>query len=180
MGLLASKLKELFSSSEPTSVLMLGLDAAGKTTVLYHLKLGDFISSVPTVGFNVEVVKINKTSFTVWDIGGQTKIRAMWHQFYANTNGLVFVVDSSDRERISEACNELRSILKDPAMLDVPVLVLGNKSDLPEAMDEQELGFRLRLHEIKAKNWSIQMSVATTGEGLVEGFTKLNSMMRKR
>lgn len=180
MGALGSKLKHLFSSSDPTSVLMVGLDAAGKTSVLYRLKLGELITTIPTIGFNVEVVRVNKVSFTVWDIGGQNKIRALWHQFYLNTNGLIFVVDSADRERISEAASELHGILKDPAMQGVPILVFGNKSDLPESMKDEELCFQLRLQDIKSSDWNIQMSVATTGEGIVEGFSKMDAMMRKK
>merc|ERR1711967_203752 len=83
-------------------ILMVGLDAAGKTTILYKLKLGEVVSSVPTIGFNVETLEYKKIKFTVWDVGGQDKIRLLWRHYYQNTQGLIFVVDSNDRDRIEK------------------------------------------------------------------------------
>jgi small GTP-binding protein len=88
-------------------ILMLGLDAAGKTTILYKLKLGEVVSSVPTIGFNVETVEYKNIKFTVWDVGGQDKIRLLWRHYYQNTQGLIFVVDSADKERVGLAKEEL-------------------------------------------------------------------------
>merc|ERR1711959_453887 len=88
-------------------ILMLGLDAAGKTTILYKLKLGEVVASVPTIGFNMESVEYKKTKLSVWDIGGQHKIRALWRHYYENTDALIYVVDSSDTERIELAKEEL-------------------------------------------------------------------------
>jgi ADP-ribosylation factor protein 1 len=81
-------------------ILMVGLDAAGKTTILYKLKLGEVVTTIPTIGFNVETVEYKNISFTVWDVGGQDKIRPLWRHYYQNTQGLIFVVDSNDRDRI--------------------------------------------------------------------------------
>lgn len=75
---------------------MLGLDAAGKTTILYKLKLNDSVSTIPTVGFNVECVSYKNVKFNVWDVGGQDKIRPLWRHYYTGTQGLIFVVDSAD------------------------------------------------------------------------------------
>ena len=80
-------------------VLVLGLDSAGKTTILYKLKLNLVVDSVPTVGFNVETVDIQKTSFVIWDVGRMTGTRKLWHHYYLGTSAIVFVVDSTDRER---------------------------------------------------------------------------------
>eukprot|EP01112_Ceratiomyxa_fruticulosa_P011093 TRINITY_DN2983_c0_g1_i2.p2 TRINITY_DN2983_c0_g1~~TRINITY_DN2983_c0_g1_i2.p2 ORF type:complete len:112 (+),score=10.14 TRINITY_DN2983_c0_g1_i2:303-638(+) len=91
------KLAKLFGrSTRDTRILMLGLDSAGKTTILYKLKIGDVITAIPTVGFNVEQVTYRKNSFSVWDVGGQDKIRPLWRHYFQNTLGLIFVVDSSD------------------------------------------------------------------------------------
>ena len=79
---------------------MLGLDAAGKTTIVYKLKLGEVLNSIPTIGFNVETVEFKNIKFNVWDVGGQDKIRTLWRHYYPNTQGLIFVVDSSDRARV--------------------------------------------------------------------------------
>ncbi len=86
----------LFKQRE-ARILMLGLDAAGKTTILMKLKLGEVIQSIPTIGFNVEAVKFKNITFNVWDVGGQDKIRPMWKHYYQNAEGLIFVVDSSDK-----------------------------------------------------------------------------------
>merc|ERR1712026_483668 len=83
-------------------VLTIGLDAAGKTTLLYKLKLGMLVATIPTIGFNVETVEYKNISFTMWDVGGQDKIRPLWRHYFQNTEGLIFVVDSNDRERIAE------------------------------------------------------------------------------
>lgn len=76
---------------------MLGLDGAGKTTILFKLKIGEVVSSIPTIGFNVETVEYKNIKFTVWDVGGQDSIRAMWKHYYQNADALIYVVDSSDR-----------------------------------------------------------------------------------
>merc|ERR1711952_522747 len=89
----------LFGKKE-MRILMVGLDAAGKTTILYKLKLGEIVTTIPTIGFNVETVEYKNISFTVWDVGGQDKIRPLWRHYFQNTQGLIFVVDSNDRERI--------------------------------------------------------------------------------
>lgn len=88
-----------------------GLDAAGKTTILYKLKLGEIVTTIPTIGFNVETVEYKNICFTVWDVGGQDKIRPLWRHYFQNTQGLIFVVDSNDRERIVEAENELKNMV---------------------------------------------------------------------
>ena len=86
---------------------MVGLDAAGKTTILYKFKLGEVVTTIPTIGFNVETVEFKNISFTVWDVGGQDKIRPLWRHYYQNTQGVIFVVDSNDRDRVDAARDEV-------------------------------------------------------------------------
>ncbi|KAG8081150.1 hypothetical protein GUJ93_ZPchr0007g4372 [Zizania palustris] len=88
-------------------------DAAGKTTILYKLKLGEIVTTIPTIGFNVETVEYKNISFTVWDVGGQDKIRPLWRHYFQNTQGLIFVVDSNDRDRVVEARDELHRMLNE-------------------------------------------------------------------
>ena len=90
---------------------MVGFDAAGKTTILYRLKLGEIVNTIPTIGFNVETVEYKNIHFNVWDVGGQDKIRLLWRHYYANTHSLIYVVDSNDRERIQENREELHKML---------------------------------------------------------------------
>merc|ERR1712153_182008 len=150
-------------------ILMVGLDAAGKTTILYKLKLGEVVTTIPTIGFNVETVEYKNISFNVWDVGGQDKIRKLWRYYYANTQGLIFVVDSNDRDRIEDAREELTKILDDDEMRDAVLLVFANKQDLPNAMPAAEVTEKLGLHSMRNREWFIQSTCATTGDGLYEG-----------
>ncbi|KAG6334632.1 hypothetical protein ID866_4458 [Astraeus odoratus] len=127
---LSKALGKLFGNKE-MRLLMLGLDAAGKTTILYKLKLNQSVTTIPTVGFNVETVTYKNVKFNVWDVGGQDKIRPLWRHYYTGTQGLVFVVDSQDRDRIDEAKQELHRILSDREMKECLLLVFANKQDLP-------------------------------------------------
>ena len=184
MGQWLSQLKSIYESFAygpgPARVLMLGLDAAGKTTILYKLKLNETVTSVPTIGFNVETVSPTKNiTFTVWDIGGQERIRELWKHYFNGTEGLIFVVDSLDAERFSEIESELEWILKSDEMKGVPLLLLANKQDLPEATSPSDIARKIGLNDVKNRQWHIQGSCATTGEGLYEGLDHLSGMMKK-
>merc|ERR1712031_102698 len=106
MGSLFSKVWEKFVGTQKMRILMVGLDAAGKTTILYKMKLGEVVNTIPTIGFNVETVEYKNISFNVWDVGGQDKIRLLWRHYYEDSNGIIFVVDSNDVARIDEAKKE--------------------------------------------------------------------------
>merc|ERR1712060_948576 len=150
-------------------ILMVGLDGAGKTTILYKLKLGEVVTTIPTIGFNVETVEYKNISFTVWDVGGQDKIRKLWRHYYQGTQGVIFVVDSNDRDRIEDARDELAKILSDDEMRDAILLVFANKQDLPNSMPAAEVTEKLGLHSMRSRQWFIQCTCATTGDGLYEG-----------
>uniref|UniRef100_A0A8B9JLV2 ADP-ribosylation factor 5 n=1 Tax=Astyanax mexicanus TaxID=7994 RepID=A0A8B9JLV2_ASTMX len=111
MGLTISSVFSRLFGKKQMRILMVGLDAAGKTTILYKLKLGEIVTTIPTIGFNVETVEYKNISFTVWDVGGQDKIRPLWRHYFQNTQGLIFVVDSNDRERAQEAAEELQKMV---------------------------------------------------------------------
>merc|ERR1712086_564084 len=113
MGVLMSKVWERMVGKTEMRMLMVGLDAAGKTTILYKLKLGEVVTTIPTIGFNVETVEYKNINFTVWDVGGQDKIRKLWRHYYQNTQGLIFIIDSTDRDRIEDAREELSKMLAD-------------------------------------------------------------------
>lgn len=168
-GLITKALGRLFSYKQDVKILMVGLDAAGKTTVLYKLKLGEVVATIPTIGFNVETVEYKNISFNVWDVGGQYKIRILWKHYYQNNNGLIYVVDSNDRERIDEVKEELYKMMNEEDLKDSVLLVLANKQDLPGAMTTAEIAHELGLGDLKGRPWKIQGCCATTGDGLYEG-----------
>nr|QXF29032.1 Arf1a [Gefionella okellyi] len=177
MGNVFAKLFSRFSKRD-MRILMVGLDAAGKTTILYKLKLGEIVTTIPTIGFNVETVEYKNISFTVWDVGGQDKIRRLWRHYYQNTQGIIFVVDSNDRDRIEEAREELHRMLGEDELRDAVLLVFANKQDLPQAMPVPEVTQKLALNSLRQRMWYIQATCATSGDGLYEGLDWLSSNIK--
>ncbi|GMH25217.1 hypothetical protein Nepgr_027060 [Nepenthes gracilis] len=180
MGVAISKLVKMLFAKKEMRILMVGLDAAGKTTILYKLKLGEVITTIPTIGFNVETVDYKNVSFTVWDVGGQDKIRPLWRHYFKNTQGLIFVVDSNDRDRIIEAKDELHRMLSEDELRDATLLVFANKQDLPNAMNVSEITDKLGLHSLRQCHWYIQAACATSGQGLYEGLDWLASNINSK
>lgn len=179
MGLTISSLFTKLFGKKQVRILMVGLDAAGKTTILYKLKLGEIVTTIPTIGFNVETVEYKNIGFTVWDVGGQDKIRPLWRHYFQNTQGLIFVVDSNDRERITEASEELQKMLNEDELRDAILLVFANKQDLPQAMPASELTDKLGLNQLRGRRWYIQSTCATQGQGLYEGLDWLCNEVSK-
>ena len=159
-------------------LLMVGLDAAGKTTILYKMKLGEIVTTIPTIGFNVETVSYKNIALTCWDVGGKDKIRPLWRHYYQNTQALVFVLDSNDRDRVGEARDELHRMLNEEELVGAALLVYANKQDLPNAMSVAEITDKLGLHSLRQRKWYIQSSCATTGHGLYDGFEWLIMSMK--
>jgi ADP-ribosylation factor protein 1 len=182
MGSSFKKLSSYFSHQDEARILMCGLDAAGKTTVLYVSKLGEIVTTIPTIGFNVETLTYGNLNITAWDVGGRDKIRPLWRHYYANTSALVFVVDSNDRERMDEACEQLHQMANEDELRNVPVLIFANKQDLPNALTLDEIKEKLNLSKFDKSNtkWHLQPSIATINEGLNEGFQWLASTLRSK
>ncbi|XP_051934645.1 ADP-ribosylation factor-like protein 14 [Hippocampus zosterae] len=158
-------------------VLMLGLDQSGKSTLLYKLKYNKSVVTVPTVGFNVETLETDRRSpsLTVWDVGGQRKMRPHWEHHYADAAGLMFVVDSADQGRLDEARKELHRMLKFESLRGVPLVILSNKQDLRGALSSEAVCQRLDLRQAceGGRPWFIQPCSGITGMGLEEGFRKM-------
>jgi len=127
----------------------------------------------------VETVEYKNISFTVWDVGGQDKIRPLWRHYFTNTQGLIFVVDSNDRERIEEAKDELSKMLQEEELQESLLLVFANKSDLPNAFSCSEITDKLGLHSLRNRKWYVQASCATQGTGLYEGLDWLSNELSK-
>ena len=180
MGFFFSRLWNSLLRKKDVRILMVGLDAAGKTTILYQLKMGETVKTIPTIGFNVETLDYKGLNFTVWDVGGQDKIRVLWKHYYQNTDGLIFVVDSNDRERMQKAANELKKMLAEEELKDCCVLVMANKQDLNGALSPSEVTKELEMGDLKGKTWLVQGTSATTGQGLKEGLDWLASVLLKK
>jgi ADP-ribosylation factor-like protein 1 len=169
MGGALSIFTRLLWSKKEIRILILGLDNAGKTTLLYRLKIGEVVTTIPTVGFNVESVTYKTLNFNVWDLGGQTSIRPYWRCYYANTAAVVFVIDSTDVDRLHTAQEELRAMLDEEELRDAALLVFANKQDQPGAKGAGEISEALKLAELKDRNWSIMACSAIDGRGVNEG-----------
>ena len=169
-----------FFGKKNVRILMVGLDAAGKTTILYQLKMGETVKTIPTIGFNVETLDYKGLNFTVWDVGGQDKIRVLWKHYYQNTDGLIFVVDSNDQDRIEDAAEELKKMLAEEELKDCAVLVMANKQDLNGALAPGEVTKRLGMGDLKGRTWLVQGTSATTGQGLKEGLDWMASVLLKK
>ncbi|XP_060111633.1 ADP-ribosylation factor 6-like [Heteronotia binoei] len=182
MGLLFSRILHALQGfyGMEARILLLGLDAAGKTTLLYRLKLNETVTTIPTVGFNVETIQpINNVTFTMWDVGGQDRIRALWKHYYTNTDGLVFMVDSVDSSRFEEARSELEALLGAALMPGVPVVLLANKQDLPGAWPPTQVAEEMGLRKLQGNRWHVQGCCAVSGEGIPEAMMKLSEMVKQ-
>ncbi|XP_063308480.1 ADP-ribosylation factor-like protein 4A [Pelobates fuscus] len=174
------------STFQALHIVILGLDCAGKTTVLYRLQFNEFVNTVPTKGFNAEKIKVplgnSKTvTFHFWDVGGQEKLRPLWKSYTRCTDGIVFVVDSVDIERMEEAKTELYKITKTSENQGVPVLIVANKQDLRNSLSLSEIEKMLALNELSSSTpWHLQPTCAIIGDGLREGIEKLYEMIIKR
>ena len=110
----------------------------------------------------------------------RAQIRPLWRHYFQNTQGLIFVVDSNDRDRVSEARDELHRMLNEDELRDAVLLVFANKQDLPNAMSAAEITDKLGLHSLRQRHWFIQSTCATSGEGLYEGLDWLSSNISNR
>jgi len=150
-------------------LLVLGLDNAGKTTILRKLSNEDITNITPTAGFNIKSLSMSNFRLNVWDIGGQKAIRPYWKQYYDSTDALIYVIDSADKKRVEETGEELSQLLEEDQMNGVPLLVLANKQDLVNALSAKDVAEGLNLFSIRDRPWQIQPCSAKTGEGLKDG-----------
>lgn len=167
MSIIQNMLKKYFSNQE-TRILMVGMDAGGKTTMLYKLKLGEVVTTIPTIGFNVETVRYHGIDFIFWDVGGCDKIRPLWRHYFANTKAIFFVIDSNDRGRFEEFTIELHRLLAQDELKDALFLLVANKQDLPNSASLKEITESFKLDSIRSHQWYIQGTCAQSGDGLYE------------
>ena len=168
MGLL-NLLRSMKRDEREARILVLGLDNAGKTTILKALSEEDITHIMPTQGFNIKSLVQEGFKLNVWDIGGQSTIRPYWRNYFDHTDALVYVVDSADKKRFEEARAELGSLINEEKLANVPCLVFANKVDLLQAAPIEDIVSMMNLGEITNRNWTIQACSAKSGEGLQEG-----------
>ncbi|KAM6453491.1 ADP-ribosylation factor-like protein 5B isoform 2-T2 [Liasis olivaceus] len=148
-------------------VIIIGLDNAGKTTILYQFLMNEVVHTSPTIGSNVEEIILHKTHFLMWDIGGQENLRSTWNTYYSNTEFVILVIDSTDRERLTVTKEELYKMLAHEDLRNAAVLIFANKQDIKNSMSTSEISKFLTLSSIRDHPWHIQGCCALTGEGSV-------------
>ena len=168
----------LSSIGRQARLLVLGLDNAGKTTILKKLSNEDITTITPTQGFNIQSLMHDNFKLNVWDIGGQKTIRPYWTNYYENTDALVYVIDSTDQRRMEETGVELNELLEQAHLEGVPVLIFANKQDLLHALPAGEIASMLTLTNIRGRQWTIAACSAKTGEGLADGMQWLVERMK--
>jgi ADP-ribosylation factor protein 1 len=174
MGSFISRLLQSLFGKKEIGILIVGLDAAGKTTILRKLKLGAVIATTPTMGFNAETIPYKNISITVWDIDGHEALRRLWRFSSLSIQGIIYVVDSSDRGRIGEARYALQRMLDEGGWDHAVLLVFANKQDLPGAMTPDKVTDLLGLSSLHQRTWFVQSCCATSGDGLYEGLEWLS------
>lgn len=154
------------TTGEQVRAIMVGLDAVGKTTILYRLNKGKYECKVPQIGFNIDIVEYKNFRITAWDVGGADRLRDIWKDYYKDINAFIFVIDSGDTKRFAEAKEELSYFLEQAELQTIPFLIIANKEDLPNTMSVNEISESLGLYQITNRLWYIQSCCATTKQGL--------------
>ena len=181
MGFILSKIIEFFTKSRNNfKIIILGMQNAGKTTILYRLSLGQLVKTTPTIGSNVEELTYNNVKFQAWDLGGQESTRSVWDVYYMNTDAVVYVIDSQDDEYFEESKSQFHKLILNPTLKNATILIFANKQDLPGAKDINKLVQDYEFFKIKNHIWHIQPCSALNGEGLVTGIKWLSEQLTFR
>ena len=177
MGFIFSKILDFFSRSRNNfKILILGIQNAGKTTILYRLSIGQLVKTTPTIGSNVEEISYNNVKLQAWDLGGQESIRSIWNVYFVNTDAIIYVIDTHD-ETYDESKTQFYKLLQNDALKNAIILIYANKQDLPGAKNVAEIIRIYELDTIKDHIWHIQPCSAQTGEGLITGMKWLSDQL---
>lgn len=172
---------KLFSLTRECRMLVLGLDGVGKTTFLYKLKLGEIVTTIPTIGFNVETINYKRLSLTMWDVGSRGRVRALWRHYYQNTQAVIWVSAASERDegRLEEERFELHRLFNEDELRDAVLCVLANKMDLPNARSATQVAADLGLAELRARHVKVFATCATSGDGLYEALDWISTALNE-
>ena len=177
MGFIFSKILEFFSRSRNKfKIILLGIQNAGKTTILYRLSIGQLVKTTPTIGSNVEEISYNNVKLQAWDLGGQESSRSMWEVYYVNTDAIIYVIDTHD-ETFDDSKEQFYKLLKNDTLKNAIILIYANKQDLPGAKSIEEIMQIYGFDNIKDHIWHIQPCSAMTGEGLITGMKWLSDQL---
>ena len=178
MGFIISKILEFFTKNRNNfKIIILGIQEAGKTTILYRLSLGQLVKTTPTIGSNVEELIYNNVKFQAWDLGGQESTRTVWDVYYMNTDAVVYVIDSHDDENFEISKSEFHKVISNQNLKNAVILIFANKQDLPGAKSINKIIDEYELNKIKNHIWHVQPCSAIKGDGLVNGIKWLSDQL---
>lgn len=178
MGFFISKVIDFFSRSKNNfKIIILGIQNAGKTTILYRLSIGQLIKTTPTIGSNVEEISYNNVKFQAWDLGGQESMRSVWDVYFLNTDAVIYVIDSNDVDNYDESRTQFLKLLQNDNLKSAVILIFANKQDIITSKRVEELIQIYNLDKIKDHIWHIQSCSAETGEGLINGIKWLSDQL---
>jgi small GTP-binding protein len=177
MGFIFSKILDFFSRSRNNfKIIILGIQNAGKTTILYRLSIGQLIKTTPTIGSNVEEIAYNNIKLQAWDLGGQESTRSLWSVYYVNTDAIIYVIDTHD-DNYDDSKTQFYKLLETDELKNAVILIYANKQDLPGANNVSDIIQIYELDTIKDHIWHIQPCSAHTGEGLITGMKWLSDQL---
>jgi small GTP-binding protein len=177
MGFIFSKILDFFSRSRNKfKIIILGIQNAGKTTILYRLSIGQLVKTTPTIGSNVEEISYNNVKLQAWDLGGQESSRSVWDIYFTNTDAIIYVIDTND-ETYDDSKEQFYKLLKNETLRNAVILIYANKQDLPGAKNVSDIIKIYGLDNIKDHVWHIQSCSAQTGEGLITGMKWLSDQL---
>lgn len=162
-------MKKMKRKEKEVRVLILGLDNAGKTTLLKKFNGEDTSTISPTLGFNIKTLDHRGFRMNMWDVGGQKSLRTYWRNYFESTDAVVWVVDSADKRRLQDCHDELHSLIGEEKLLGATLLVFANKQDLPGALPPEEIKEALELSTVNNLHWWIVPCSAFTGDNLLSG-----------
>ena len=174
MSFLFSKFCSFLFPKRKFRILMLGLNGVGKTSILYRIKLDEFIEVVQTIGFNLEKINYKNLCFEIWDISGHV---TLWKHYYQNSDGIILVVDCNDKERLEQVKEIIGFCSSIEDLKNLPLLIFTNKQDLNIGITPQELAHILDMEKTKNRRWAIQGSSALNGIGIKEGLDWLSYIL---
>ena len=160
---------------------MLGLDNAGKTTIVKKFCNRDITAISPTLGFEITPLQFKGFTINLWDVGGQRVLRAYWKNYFESTDGLIWVVDSNDTDRLETCKEKLRELLKEEKLYGASLLLLLNKQDIEGSKTKEEIAEILDVKQIVSgrRHAHLECCSAVTGDGLLSGMNWLIDDIKK-
>lgn len=162
-------LKKLKQKEKEVRILILGLDNAGKTTIMKRFNGEDISTISPTLGFNIKTLEHRGFTLNFWDVGGQKSLRSYWRNYFECTDAVIWVIDSADRRRMSDCSTELHSLLQEERLAGATLLLLANKQDLAGAFSCAQIADTLQLSAVSSHHWRVVPCSAVTGHNLSAG-----------